>query len=88
MWCISGRMSDNVVDLGNHLPTVDSVIERLGRHRDRIASITAVITWDDGSMDICHDTKNLEEMAYEQLLLNRYLHSLIEDRSEPTVDGI
>lgn len=75
-------MTDKIAELNQHLPSVDSVIERLDRHRGKIKSITAVILWDDDSMDICHDTKRLESMAYEHLLLGRYLQSLIDDGSE------
>ncbi len=71
-------MNDKVVDLNEHTPTPDSVIERLGRHRGQIKSITCVITWDDDSVLIAHDLRTLPDLCYDAMALQRYVGNKIE----------
>lgn len=66
-------MSDNITELNAQDPTVESVIERLGRHTKKIKSITAIVTWEDGSSSVCHDTKQTNRMAFDALVLQNYL---------------
>jgi len=72
----------DVVELGRQAPTVESVVSRLDRHVDRIKSITAVVTWDDGTTSVCHETKKTNRIAYEILALQRYAFGLFEDGDE------
>jgi len=66
-------MNDNVTELGKGDSTVESVITRLHRHMDKIKSITAVVTWEDKSSGVYHDTKKTARMSYEALVLQNYL---------------
>ena len=66
-----------IVELNRHEPNVDSVCERLSRHRNRIKSIIAVIEWDNGSYDVTHDTKSVESICFEAALLQKYAQSFI-----------
>ena len=69
---------DKIIELGRHEPSVDSVIERLDRYRGRINNITAIITWDDGSTEVVHDTKTLRDVGFESLFLNNYFNSALD----------
>lgn len=61
--------NSNVVELDNHDPSVESVITRLHRHKDKIKSITAIVTWDNDGVDVCHDTKCVTVLSYESMVL-------------------
>lgn len=58
-----------VIELGRHKPSVPSVIDRLDRHQDKIKNITAIIEWDDGSSDVVHNTKEVQDLCYEKEIL-------------------
>lgn len=73
---------DKIVELGRHEPSVDGIIERLGRHRERISQITVIIEWDDGSSDIHHESREVSGLAYDSVLLNKYVQSLIADAED------
>ena len=66
-------MSDKIVDLNRHTPSVESVISRLDRHQGEIGSITCVINWKDGSLSIVHDAKEVQDIAMESLMLQKYI---------------
>lgn len=70
---------DKIVELNKQDPTVGSVISRLHRHENKIQSITAVVTWKDGTTQVCHDTKKTNRIAYELLVLQRYALSFYEN---------
>jgi len=72
-------MSDDIIELGRHRPSVESVVSRLDRHQGRIKSISAVVEWDDGSYDVYHDDKSLENLSFDALILNKYALSLVGD---------
>lgn len=63
----------DVEELNRHEPDVPSVVSRLSRHVDRIAHITAIVEWDDGSCDICGDSKSVGDIAWHQAVLTKKL---------------
>jgi len=66
-------MNDNITELGNHDPTVESVITRLYNNMDKIKSITAVVKWEDESSGVYYDTKCTSQMAFESVVLQKYI---------------
>lgn len=73
-------MKGEVVELGRHSPTVDSVIERLDRYRGKIRSITCVVEWKDGpELTVAHNSKSLSELCFEAKTLDMYVQALMED---------
>lgn len=74
-------MDKKVFELGAHNPSVASVISRLDRHQGKIKHITVVIEWEDGSSDVVHDERDLPDMCYDAILINRYVGSLVYDTS-------
>ena len=66
-------MGDKIAEIGNSVPTVESVIARLSRETPGIKSITAIIEWDDNSNCIVHEEKSLQRMALELLILQDYI---------------
>ena len=66
-------MTDKITELGNHSPTVKSVISRFNRHEDDIKGITAVIEWNDGKITVCHNTSTSEGLAHDALILQKYI---------------
>lgn len=64
-------IEENVVELGQHGASVESVISRLVRHQSSIKSITAVIQWDDNTADVVYSPKKTSEMAYDALLVHK-----------------
>lgn len=54
---------NDVVELGAHDPSVESVISRLGRFQDEIKHITVVVEWKDDSADVFHDTKEVNNLC-------------------------
>lgn len=80
---------ENVVELSQHDVTVESVITRLHRHRDRIKSITAIIKWDDGTADVVRSPHTAPEMAYDLLLLQKSALGMLDivdpDPSTPNI---
>lgn len=75
-------MSDKVIELGRHLPSVESVVSRLYQHVARIKHITAIVEWDDGSSDVAYDTKDVANMCFEKEVLALKITSLIGDTHE------
>ena len=71
-------MSEKIVELGRHDPTVESVITRLYQNMSRIKGITAVVEWDDGSSDVCCDTKNITHLCFDKEILAMFIHGLIK----------
>lgn len=72
-------MSDKVIELGRHDPSVESVTTRLYQHMGRIKHITAIVEWDDGSSDVCCDTKDMAFLCFDKEILSRFIHGLIRD---------
>ena len=68
----------NIVDLGNHDPSVESVISRLSRHQEDIKSITVIITWENGDRSVHYDTKPIENLSYDSFLLIKEINNWIE----------
>lgn len=70
---------EKIVELGRHDPDVASVMSRLDRYHveGRIKALTAIVQWDDGSYDVVCDTKNIGNLAYEGLVLQRFLIDLV-----------
>jgi len=62
----------NVIELNNQSPTAESVISRLHREKDTIDSITAVITYKDGSSSIALGNKDDGAIACDLLILQKY----------------
>lgn len=75
-------MSDKVVELGRHDPTVESVITRLYQHMGRINHITAIIEWDNGASDVFYDTKELELLCLDSAILTKLIQSEIINRGD------
>lgn len=73
-------MDDNVIELGRHKPSVDSVIHRLERNHDEIKSITAIIEWNDGTSSVAYNTKSMEALTYELFAFQKHLLSLDRDK--------
>ena len=81
-------MSDKIIELGAHKPSVASVISRLDRHQDKIKHITAIIEWEDSSVEIHHDTVGIETLCYDSVILNQYVSNLASGGgSEPESEG-
>ena len=74
-------MSDeNIVELGTGKATVDSVITRLDRYKSKIKSITAVVTWEDGLVEVCYEVKESSKLAFDALVIqHRCLEGEITD---------
>jgi len=66
-----------IIELNRHEPSVDSVIERLDRYRNKIENITTVVTWKNGEMAVHHDTKPLSDLSYEAIYLMNYVQELM-----------
>ena len=75
-------MEDDIVELNAHEPSVESVVSRLNRFKDKIEHITAVVVWKDESADVFHDSKDIEKVCYESILLNKYAENLIFNTEE------
>ena len=73
---------DNIQELGNHIPTVESIITRLHRHMGRIKSITAVIQWDDGARQITDNDKPISELCFDATVLNHEISKRLSDCAE------
>ena len=63
----------NITELDAQDPTVESVVERLHRDVGKIKSITAIVTWEDESSSVWHNTVETNRMAYDNLVLQNYL---------------
>lgn len=75
-------MSDKKVhELGAHNPSVASVISRLDRHQGKIKHIAAVIEWEDGSCDVVHDEREVKDLCYDAILMDKYIGGLVYDKS-------
>ena len=72
-------MSSKIIDLNRHSPTVESVISRLDRHQQRIAHISGVVEYDDGTMQVFYDTKSPRDFSYEVSVMQHYLAQWISD---------
>jgi len=70
-------MTDDVIELGVHEPSVESIISRLSRFQDKIKHITVIVEWEDESSDIFYDTKDTKSLCYESILLSEYVKTLI-----------
>lgn len=57
-------MSDDVVELGVHKPTPQSVITRLHRDMDNIKGIIVWTIYEDGSNKVSFSTMPSNELAY------------------------
>ena len=64
---------DKVVELNRHEPTVDSVISRLDRHKEKIKHINVIIEWEDGRCGIYGDSITLETLNYYKTLFDVYV---------------
>jgi len=75
-------MADNLIELNRHDSTVGSVISRLHRHQGRIKSITAIIEWDNETIDISCNAKKTRDFTYELAVFGNYVDCMIEDGKE------
>ena len=75
-------MSEKIIELGRHDPSVKSVTTRLHRHMDRIKHITAIVEWDDGSSDVFCDTKDISLLCFDKEILARFIHGMIKDKDK------
>jgi hypothetical protein len=73
------KMDENITELANHSPTVESVISRLHRNMGKIKGITAVIEWDDGTTQICFDTCQTDRLAFDSILIQKYIMDSLND---------
>lgn len=73
---------DDIVELGAHEPSVESVISRLDRFQDKIKNITVIIEWKDDSGDVFHDTKDVSNLCYENKILSKYVDDCIIMRNQ------
>ena len=71
-------MSDNVIEFG-HDPTVESIISRLERFKNKIKHITVVVEWEDDSSGVYHNTKDIEKLCYENKILSKYVDDMFDD---------
>ena len=67
----------DLVDLKASPPSVESVIERLGWHKDKIKHISVVIEWDNETLDVCGDQKCSSEWLLHTALLEDYAKSFL-----------
>jgi hypothetical protein len=58
-----GFLSDNVVELGQHSPSVDSVIFRLNNIKSEIEHISIVVRWKDGLLTVAGNEMPLTELS-------------------------
>ncbi len=58
-------MSGDIIELGRHSPTPQSLATRLERYKDRIKHVSAIVTWDDGSVELYCDEKSVGVMCHE-----------------------
>lgn len=76
----------NVEELGAAPPSVGSVIRKLYKHQEEIASISVVVTLDDGSVDVVGDYKDetlwLRDATCMRLYAEQNLMSVIMDEFE------
>lgn len=72
-------MEKDVIELGVHEPSVESVISRLSRFQDKIKHITVIVEWEDESGDVFHDTKDMKNLCYDTVIFNEYVKRLIFD---------
>ena len=71
---------DKVIDLDRAPPSVESVVTRLFHQMENIASITCVVEWKDGDVQWCGKAKDVKEMCYHAMYLQRAcLEMLPED---------
>ncbi len=67
----------DVIELGRHAPSVDSVISRLDRYKGEIKSITAIIQWENGTFDVVGNDRPIPAWAYDRLILELHLQGMI-----------
>ena len=76
----SGAVSDKILELGRHDPSVESVTTRLYQNMDKIKSITAIVEWFDGSYDVCCDTKDIAFLCFDREILSKFIQGFVEDK--------
>lgn len=82
-----GTKLDNVVELEAKSIGAGGTIDRLVWHRDKITSITAIATFDDGSVDVLYHQKKLSEHTFELACHQRAVMDLMERYGgEPEAD--
>lgn len=76
--------SDNVVELGAHTPSVESILTRLQIHQDRIKNIVVFVEYDeeDGGSSIGHNTMPDEDLAYALGAINYVITKTIYGKLE------
>ena len=70
---MTGTPGAEIIELGRADATVESVIQRLKMYEDRIAGITCVITWDDGSVQVAGNRTKITNVAADALTLTDYV---------------
>ena len=73
-------MAKDVVELGAHEPSVESVVSRLDRFQDKIKHITVIVEWENGSSDVFYDTKDVSQLCFESVILNKVINNNIFDK--------
>ena len=68
-----------IFELNAHQPSVESVINILHRNQEKVSSITCIISYEDGGVDIAHESKPIKDLCYESVLLHNYTGSLMYD---------
>ena len=72
-------MTDNVIELNRHHPSVESVVSRLVRHTDKIEHIVVGVLWkkDFGNADVFCNTQDMQSSAYlAMLIMDDYFRAL------------
>lgn len=62
-----------IVELDASEASVESVIKRLGYNQDNIESITAIVTWNDGTSDVYFDSHKTSVASYHMAVMQRDL---------------
>lgn len=75
-------MSNKIVHLNRHDPTVESVITRLYQDIDQIKAITCVIDWEDEVSSWCGDQKTLRDMSYHATILQNACNELLNESKD------
>ena len=70
-------LDDNVVELGAHSPSPQSVVSRLYRHMDKIKNIVVYIEYESGEQGVAMNTMKDEVLAYAGCLIRRHIDDLL-----------
>ena len=70
-----GFLNENVLELGKHIPSVESVTLRLHSCSKDIKTIISVIEWEDGELSVCG---SCQDPAKHALMVAKMQQDLME----------